>query len=46
VAELDQLDLLADDAGQGKLRLGLGEPHGWPLGPELRKPHGHSEYIY
>jgi hypothetical protein len=25
-------------AGQRELRLGLGEPHGWPLGPERRDP--------
>jgi hypothetical protein len=36
---------LAVDAGQEKLLLGLGEPHGWPLGPERREPHGHSRYL-
>jgi hypothetical protein len=37
-----ELDLLAPDAGQDKLRLGLGKPHGWLLGPERWEPHGHS----
>jgi hypothetical protein len=32
-------------AGQRELRLSLGEPHGWPLGPERRKPYGHSGYL-
>jgi hypothetical protein len=40
-----ELGLLSVDAGQEKLRLGLGEPHGWPLGPKRREPHGHSRYI-
>jgi hypothetical protein len=29
-----ELGLLAADAGQEKLRLSLGEPHIWPLGPK------------
>jgi hypothetical protein len=33
---------LTADAGQRELRLGLDEPHGWPLGPERRKPYRHS----
>jgi hypothetical protein len=36
---------LTADAGQRILRLSLGEPHGWSLGPERRKPHGHSGYL-
>ena len=40
-----ELGLLAADAGQGKLCLGSGEPHGWSLGPELRESHGHSGYF-
>jgi hypothetical protein len=31
---MEELGLLAADASQEKLRLSLGEPHGWPLGPE------------
>jgi hypothetical protein len=34
---VDELGLLAADGGQEKLRLGLGEPNGWP--------HGHSRYL-
>jgi lipoate-protein ligase A len=40
-----ELGLLAVDADLGKLRLVLGEPHGWPLGPEGREPHRHSRYL-
>jgi hypothetical protein len=36
---------LTADAGQLELRLGLGEPHGWLLGPERWKPYGHSGYL-
>jgi hypothetical protein len=36
---------LTANAGQRELRLGLGEPHGWPLGPERWKPYGHSGYL-
>jgi hypothetical protein len=34
---LEELYILAADAGHEKLRLGLGEPHGWP--------HGYSRYL-
>jgi hypothetical protein len=36
---------LTVDAGQGELRLGLGEPHGWPLGPERGEPHAYYRYL-
>jgi hypothetical protein len=40
-----ELGFLAADASQGKLRLGLGKPHSWSLGPEWREPNGHSGYF-
>jgi hypothetical protein len=30
------------DASKKELRLGLGEPQGWVLGPDRWKPYGHS----
>jgi hypothetical protein len=33
---------LAADAGQEEVRLSLGEPNGWSLGPEGWESHGHS----
>jgi hypothetical protein len=36
---------LTADAGHRELRLSLGEQHGWSLGPERRKPYGHSGYL-
>jgi hypothetical protein len=43
--QVAEFDVLASDAGQGELRLGLDEPHGWSLGPERREPHGHSGHL-
>jgi hypothetical protein len=40
--DMEELGFLAADTGQGELCLGLGEPHGRPLGPEWREPYGHS----
>jgi hypothetical protein len=40
-----ELGLLTTDADQGKLCLSLGQPHGWPLGPEEQEPHDHSAYF-
>jgi hypothetical protein len=40
-----ELCFLTADVGQGKLCLSLGKPHSWSLGPEWRKPHGHSGYF-
>jgi hypothetical protein len=39
---MEEFSRLAADAGQGKLHLGLGEPHGRPLCLEWRESHGHS----
>jgi hypothetical protein len=39
------LDALAADAGQGELRLGLGEPRGWSLRSEQQEPYGHPEHF-
>jgi hypothetical protein len=42
---VEELGLLAADAGQEKLHLSLGEPHCWPFDLEPRRPHGHSGYL-
>jgi hypothetical protein len=36
---------LIADAGQRELSLGLGEPQGWPIGPERQKAYCHSRYL-
>jgi hypothetical protein len=41
-----ELDFLAADDGQGKFRLGLGEPRSWPLDSEQREMHRHSGYLH
>jgi hypothetical protein len=37
-----EFSLLAADAVQGEVCLGLGKLNGWSLGPEWRKSHSHS----
>lgn len=44
--DIVQFCSLTADAGQRELSHGLGKPHSWPLGPERRKPHGHSCYLH